>query len=193
VVPTTVSTHCDAASQISGTVTSNGKVTFSPTGVTLLVGGGYSDSAGGSCPVGGTCEIVVTDSDNPAIALSIPVTFATPTTTLKRTAAVPANYVDKVIARAFPVGDSVIAGECDSSVNPATNLATNCDTATVINGIAGSNGTVNFSSTGVTVKVGSAYIESGTGTCLAGGTCSIVATDATHAGISVVIPITLAP
>ena len=71
----------------------NGNVVFSP-GVTLRVGGAYSDSAGGMCPVGGTCEVVVSDSANSSVGLAVAVTFAVPTGTAKENSDVPANYVD---------------------------------------------------------------------------------------------------
>ena len=115
-VPATTSTNCDATTQISGTAGATGKVVFSPTGVTLRVGGAYSDSASGTCQVGGSCDIGVTDSDNAAIGLSDSVGFATPTLSLKKTANVLGNYADVVKAAGFPIGDTVVAQECDSSV-----------------------------------------------------------------------------
>ena len=82
VIPTTVASDCDGATQISGPSGAAGKVTFSPTGVTL-VGSAYSDSASGTCPFGGTCEVLVSDSTNPSIGLDEAVTFATPTASVK--------------------------------------------------------------------------------------------------------------
>ena len=59
-----LATHCDSATQITGTASSKGVVTFTSAGVTVLVGSSYSDTAGGTCPAGGTCDIVVNDSTN---------------------------------------------------------------------------------------------------------------------------------
>jgi hypothetical protein len=89
-VPATIATHCDSATQITGTVAGNGKVAFA-TGLTLREGGAYSDLAAGTCEPGGACEIVVQDEANPAIAVAVSVSFATPTATAKVTAAVVAN------------------------------------------------------------------------------------------------------
>jgi hypothetical protein len=75
-VPATISSHCDTATEISGTVAGNGQVAFSPAGVKILVGGAYSDKAGGTCPAGGICEIVVTDSSNSAVRLKTTVSLA---------------------------------------------------------------------------------------------------------------------
>jgi hypothetical protein len=191
VVPTTVTSDCDAATQISGTVAANGKVTFNPTGVTLAVGGAYSDGSAGTCPVGGTCDVVVSDSVNPSIGLGVAVTFAVPTATVKQGSDVPANYVDKVTAGNFPAGDTVTAQECDPNVNSA-NVATNCDGATQISGTAGTNGKVTFAAAGVTILVGSAYSDGAGGACSAGGSCEIVVNDSTHSGASIAVPVGLA-
>ena len=137
VVPTSVATDCDAGTAISGTANAGGTVTFTAPGVALRVDGAYSDGASGACPTGGTCQIAVTDSDNPAIGLSLPVTFATPSVSLKKSTDVASGYADKVTAEDFPVGDTVTARECDSSVDPANDLATACDPATAITGTVG--------------------------------------------------------
>ena len=68
-----------------------------------------------------------------ASALDVAVTFAVPTATLKETSNVAPNYVDKVTATEFPVGDTVTAQECDGNVTSA-NMATHCDSATQITG-----------------------------------------------------------
>ena len=82
VIPTSVATDCDSATQITGTAGAKGAVVFSPTGVKLLVGQAFSDSANGACSFGGTCEVVVSDSGNPGIGTDEAVTFAVPTATL---------------------------------------------------------------------------------------------------------------
>jgi YVTN family beta-propeller protein len=192
--PTTnLATNCDAATQITGTVAANGKVVFTSPGVKLLVGGSYSDSSGGSCVPGGSCQIALVDEDNPSIATADVVVFATPYAALAKSSGVGANYLDKVTATNFPIGDTISVLECDSTVNPAINLATNCDAATRITGTMGSNGNVLFSPATIPMKVGTSYIESGTGSVSLGGMADIVVSDSTASGISVVIPITLAP
>ena len=129
-MPSTVSTHCDAATQISGTAGASGKVVFSPTGVTLRVGSAYSDSASGTCQVAGTCDIGVTDSSNAAIGVSESVGFATPIISLKETTNVVGNYVDAVKAADFPIGDTIVAEECDANVVFPSTVASDCDAAT---------------------------------------------------------------
>ena len=99
----TVASDCDSATQISGTAGGTGKVAFSPSnGVKLLVGGAFSDTVGGTCTAGGTCEVVVSDSANPGIGTDVAVTFAVPTVTLKETSNVAPNYVDKVDGHRIP-------------------------------------------------------------------------------------------
>jgi hypothetical protein len=175
-VPSTVSSNCDASTQITGTVAASGSVVFSPTGVTMRVGSAYSDTAAGTCASGGTCDIVVTDSNNASFAFSEAVTFASPTTALAKTTAVLGNFADKVKTTGFPIGDTVVAQECDSSGNPS-NVSTNCDAATQITGTVGSNGVVVFSPVGVTLGVGSAYSDTAAGTCAPGASCNVVVTD----------------
>ena len=190
-VPSTISTHCDAATQISGTVAATGVVAFSPTGVTLRVGNAYADTSGGTCVTAGTCDIVVTDSNNAAIGFEVAVTFATPTATVAKASNVAANYVDTVTAKSFPIGDTVTAQECDSNVT-AANLATNCDGTTQIVGTVGSTGVVTFTATGVTIHVGSAFSDTASGSCPAGGACEVVVNDSTHSGFYIAVPIGLA-
>ena len=192
-VPNTVAANCDASTQILGTVATSGKVAFAPTGVTLRVGEAYSDPAAGTCAPGGTCQIVVVDTTNPSIALSASVGVASPTATAKNTTAVIANTPDKITVGSFPIGDTITARECDATVDPASTLATHCDPATVITGSVSTSGKAAFSPTGVTVLVGASYVESGTGSVTAGGAADIVVTDLTSGGISVVIPIAMAP
>ena len=92
----------------------------------------------------------------------------------------------------FPAGDTVTARECDSHVNPATNLSTRCDSKTAITGHVASTGKVTFSPIGVTVQVGSKFVEKGTGTVVAGGKADILVTDSSNSAVSVAVPITLA-
>ena len=190
VIPTTVASDCDVATQISGVSGANGKVTFS-TGVTLLVGGAYTDNSAGSCLAGGTCDIVVSDSANPSVGVAEAVSFATPTATASAVSNVAANALDKVTTGSFPIGDTVTAQECDSSVT-ASNVATNCDSATQITGTAGPSGKVAFTPNGVTIRVGSSYSDTAGGTCPPGGSCDVVIDDSSHTGFFIAIPIGLA-
>jgi hypothetical protein len=70
-----LATNCDSATQISGTVQPSGSVLFSPTGVKVLIGGAYTDTAGGTCPAGGSCDIVVDDSTSGAY-VAVPIGLA---------------------------------------------------------------------------------------------------------------------
>ncbi len=181
---------CDSTNQVGPVgVTKRGK--FSNALITLAVGS--IDTNDDTCGLAGSnpCYLVVTGSTGDWTS-STALSFKVPKATLTNSTAVASNYVDDVTATHFPIGDTVTAQECDSSVNPATNLATNCDTAKIISGTVGSTGTVTFSPAGVKVKVGAGYVETGTGTVVKGGTADIVVNDSTTSGISVVIPITLA-
>ncbi|HSZ36652.1 MAG TPA: putative Ig domain-containing protein [Acidimicrobiales bacterium] len=189
-VPSTDSTNCDAATQVTGTASATGGVIFSP-GVTLRAGSGYADSAAGTCTAGGTCDIVVTDEQNPAIGLQTSVTFATPLAILKKTVGVAANYVDNVKAGNFPIGDTVTAQECDAGVTSA-NVATNCDSSTSISGTVAANGKVTFNAAGVKILVGSAYSDTAGGMCNPGGTCDVVVNDSTQSGFYVAASVGLA-
>ena len=94
-------------------------------------------------------------------------------------------------ATEFPVGDTVTAQECDSTVTSA-NMATHCDSATQITGTVQPSTGVLFSPTGVTVKVGvGSYTDSSGGTCNAGGSCDIVVNDSTDSGFYVATPVGL--
>ena len=191
-VPTTSSTHCDASTEISGTAGASGKVAFSPTGVTLVVGSAYSDTASGTCPVGGSCAVGVTDSENTAIGLSEAVAFASPSFTLKKTTAVLGNYVDAVKAAGFPIGDTVLAQECDANVSVPTTSSTHCDAATQISGTTGASGKVTFSPIGVTLVVGSAYSDTASGACAQGGSCAVGVTDPDNAALGSSVAVTFA-
>jgi hypothetical protein len=190
-VPATDSTHCDAATQVSGTVAVNGKLILSP-GVTLRIGSAYSDGASGTCGPAGTCALVVTDSDNAAIALSTGVSFATPIMTLKETSNVLGNYLDVTKAANFPIGDTIVAQECDASVVIPTTVGSNCDPATQISGPAGPSGKVAFDTTGVTLAVGGAYADSAAGTCPAGGTCAVLVSDSANPSVGIDLAVTFA-
>ena len=186
VVPGTVSTHCDAVTQISGTSGTNGKVIFNATGVTLRVGSAYTDTASGSCQVGGTCNVGVVDSDNSDINASVAVGFASPTVKVSKTIGVLGNYVEKLTAKDFPIGDTIDAVECDSSVTTA-NLGQNCDDVTQISGSASTAGEVTgtaWSPAGLTMLVDGAYGDGADGSCLTGGSCYVAAIDSTNSPVN---------
>jgi Putative Ig domain/Neocarzinostatin family len=192
-VPKTVVSHCDQANSIQGSPSSHGRVAFTPTAITLLVGSAFTDSAHRKCPAGGTCEIVVTDSDNPAIGLVAPITFAKPSVSLEASTNVSPNFKDRVDASGFPVGDGVIAQECDQSVHVPKTIGTHCDAATSVSGTVGSKGVVSFSPSAVTVLVGSAYVDSSHHSCIPGGTCQVVVVDTDNSNVAVGVPVGLAP
>jgi hypothetical protein len=190
-VPSTVATNCDTATDISMTASATGGAIFSP-GLVLRVGSAYSDTAGGTCPPGGTCEIVVTDMQNPSIGLEVSVSFATPAVFLHKTTSVPANYVDGVKGSYLPAGDTITATECDSAVTSA-NTATNCDSATQVSATVAANGKVVFSS-GVPVRDGSSYTDTAGVPVNPGGSAVIVINDSDNSsGFYIAVPITLAP
>ncbi len=188
-VPTTVSTHCDATTQISGTAGDNGAVILTPT---LRVDGAYADPAGGMCLVAGSCDIGVTDADNGAIGASVSVGFATQTMSLKETTNVLGNYVDPLKAGGFPIGDTVVAQECDSSVVIPSTVSSDCDSATQVSGTVGASGKVTFSSTGVTLRAGSAYTDTASGMCPFGGTCEVLVSDTTNPSVGLDEAVTFA-
>ena len=185
-----VSTNCDPLTDIHGTVSATGGLLLS-VGIMLLAGGAYSDSANGTCPAGGTCEIVLTDSQDPAIGLSLPVHFVSPLAIVKKGTGVANGYVDNVKGSNFPIGDTVTATECDSNVTPADAML-NCDNNTQITGTVVANGKVIFNAAGVTVLDGSSYSDGAGGSVNPGGTVDIVVTDSTHSGYYVAVPLGLA-
>jgi hypothetical protein len=189
VFPASVASDCDTGTQVSATASAKGTVTFSP-GVTLRVGGAFSDSAGGACSAGGSCEVLVSDSANPSVGLEKAVTFAAPTASARETSNVQPNYVDKVTATDFPVGDTVTAQECDGAVTSA-NLASHCDSATRITGTVSAKGTVTFTSAGVTILIGTSYTDGSGGTAPANGSADIVVNDSSDSGFYIAIPVGL--
>jgi hypothetical protein len=191
-VPSTVATHCDASTQISGTAGPNGRVSFSPTGLKILVGTAYSDAAGRSCSFGHTCAIAVTDSTNPVFDFEIAITTADPSATVGRVANVRPGQVDAVRAVGFPAGDTVVAEECDRSVTVPATTAAHCDQATKITGTASASGRVAFSPGGVQVQVGPAYSDAAGGRCAPGRSCAIAVSDSSDPTIGLKLRIGLA-
>ncbi len=180
---TNLAQNCDSSTQISGTAGTKGTVIFSPSGVTMLVDGAYSDIADGNgCDSTQTCVVAATDSTNAAVtALSGSIGFASPTATVTKTTGVLGNYVDKVTAKDFPIGATVEAEECDSAVTSA-NLSTNCDGGTLISGTAGPTGDVTFSPPGVSMRVDQAYFDTANGNaCETIDTCRVMVFSAPYA------------
>ena len=96
------------------------RTAWSPAGVTMLVDGAYSDSADGSCLTGGSCYVAVIDSTNSDVnVLSGSIGMATPSVKVSKTTGVLGNYAETVTAKGFPIGDTIHAVECDSSVTTA--------------------------------------------------------------------------
>ena len=190
--PNTDAADCDASTQISGTVGPAGTVPFSPAGVTALVANAYADAAAGTCVPGSTCNIVVTDTSNTDIAHGLPVNFIASSAKLAKSTGVLGNYVDKVSVTGFPIGDTVIARECDAAATAPNTDAADCAASTQISGTVGPAGTVPFSPAGVTVLVANAYADAAAGTCVPGSTCNIVVTDTSNTDIAHGLPVGLA-
>ena len=90
-------------------------------------------------------------------------------------------------AKYFPIGDTIDAVECDSSVTTA-NLGQNCDDATQISGSASVAGAVTstaWSQAGLTMLVDGAYSDSADGSCLTAGSCSVALIDSTNSTVNV--------
>ena len=188
-VPSTMATDCDPATTVSGVVSPSGRAVFTPNGITLKEGAAYADSSGGTCSDGDTCEIVLSDTDDPSVVLSTPFTFAPLLASAKMTTSVPASMKDRLAVSSFPIGDTVAAEECDAAVDPPSTVATNCDPATGTSATVSKGGKATL---GLTVLSASSYVESGSGSVPAGGAAVLLVSDSTL-GESVEVPITLAP
>ena len=143
-VPNTVATHCDPATQITGTAGARGRVTFTPSQLKILVGTAYADAAGRSCSFGRVCAIAVTDSTNAAFDSKVAITTAAPSAKVAKATNVRAGQVDQVKADGFPVGDTVVAVQCERSVKVPDTTAADCDPSTQVSGLASGNGKVAF-------------------------------------------------
>ena len=192
-MPSAVPNHCDSTTSISGVASKQGRVSFGPKGITLLLGSAFADPAHKECPAGGTCEIVVLDTGNPAIGLEIPVTFASPMVSLHSASDVTDGFKDKIKASGFPVGDSVVAQECDQGVHVTKNPGSHCDPATAVSGMVNGKGTVAFSPGAVTLVDGSAFMDQAHKSCPPGGTCEVVVSDSANSSVAVEAPVTFAP
>ena len=120
-------------------------------------------------------------------------TFASPTVSLGSTSGSPRGFKDKVMAIGFPVGDSVVAQECDQGVHVPKNLGTHCDPTTAISGTVSGKGTVAFSPGAVTLVDGTAYLDKAHQSCPPGGTCEVVVSDPGNSGFAVEASVTFAP
>jgi hypothetical protein len=191
VTTATLGQDCDNATQISGSASTAGEVTgtaWSPAGLTMLVDGAYGDSADGSCLTGGSCSVAVIDSTSSGVnALSVSMAMATPSVKVTKKTGVLGNYVEKVTAKSFPIGDTIDAVECDSSVTSASE-GQNCDDATQISGVASAAGGLSgtaWSPAGVTMLVDGAFSDGAGGSCLTGGFCAVAVIDSTNAAVNV--------
>lgn len=185
---------CDQTNHVTAKVgttgTEIGKVTKVPVKLDVEQIGNHNDSCGllGSP----ACYIVAVGNTGDSTP-SAPLGFALPSASVYKSIEVANGYKDAVKTKHFPIGDHILAQQCDSSVNPETNLATNCDHESKIEGTVTASGAVKFTKAGVVIKDGPNYTETGTGTCPAGGTCSVVVSDANSPGAYAVVPINLAP
>ena len=92
---------------------------FPSTGVELRVGAVGSSTCGlSTSPV---CFLVVVGSSGDSTDVTL--SFATPSVKVSKTTGVLGNYAETVTAKGFPIGDTIDAVECDSSVTTA-NLGT---------------------------------------------------------------------
>ena len=150
---------------------------FPSTGVELHVGTVGSSTCGlSTSPV---CSLVVEGSSGDSTDVTL--SFAVPSVKVSKATGVLGNYVEKLTAKDFPIGDTIDAVECDSSVTTA-NLGQNCDNGTLISGSASAAGGVTstaWSSAGLTMLVDGAYSDSADGSCLTGGSCSVALIDST--------------
>jgi hypothetical protein len=131
--------------------------------------------------------VAVIDSTNATVnLLSGSIAMATPTVKVSKVTGVLGNYVEKVTAKGFPIGDTIDAVECDSSAT-AANVGQNCDNATQTSGSASTAGAVTgtaWSPAGVTMLVDGAYSDSADGSCLTGSSCSVAVIDSTNATVN---------
>ena len=99
---------------------------------------GMIDSNGDTCGVTGStpCYVVVVGNTGDTTS-SGALGFTLPSFTVKKTTDVLGNYVDGVKGVNFPIGDTVVAQECDASVLVPSTVSTHCDSATQISGTAG--------------------------------------------------------
>ena len=171
---------CDATNRVPVTL-GTGKAAGTFKNVVIDVAVGVIDSHGDSCGVGGTspCYIVVVGNTSDFTS-SGALSFTLPSFVAKKTTGVVGNYVDGVKAINFPIGDTIVGQECDSSASVPSTASTHCDAATEISGTANTKGDLILS---VTLPVGSSFSDTAGGTCPIGGTCLIGLTDANNAAV----------
>ena len=174
---------CDAANKVSVTLgTGNAAGTFKNAVIDLAVG--PIDTNGDTCGVAGstTCYVVVVGNTADSTA-SGALSFTSSSFAARKTTGLLGNYVDGLKAINFPIGDTIVAQECDASVSVPSTVSTHCDSATQITGTAGPKGSVTFTSAGVKLLIGSAYSDTAGGTCLVAGSCTIAVTDSDNSAI----------
>jgi hypothetical protein len=131
-------------------------------------------------------------TDGAGDSVSAPLGFKVPEVTARRTDSLVANSTDPIRAKGFPIGDTVVAQECDRTVRVPNTVATHCDPATQISGTAGPHGRVSFTPAELKILVGTAYADAAGRSCTFGRACAIAVTDSTNAAFDSKIAITIA-
>jgi hypothetical protein len=151
--------------------------TFPQTNIKVTVGTMDADADTCGVSTSGPCYVVVVGNNGDSNFAQLH--FAIPSAAMRKATMVVGNFLDGVVAAHFPIGDTVMAEECNAAVDPS-NPGNNCDAATAITGHAGSTGAVVFSPSGIRIKVGSDYSDPSSGTCNPGTSCVVVVTDETN-------------
>ncbi len=139
----------------------------------------------------GPCFIVARGNTGDSTS-SGPLGFSVPMVTAKDTSNVLGNSTDRLTASGFPGGDTVVALECGLHIHAASSALNHCDSATSISGVASAQGRVLFKPKGITLLVGSAFVDAAHSKCPAGGTCEIVVIDTSNSAIGAAVPVTFA-
>ncbi len=182
--------RCDVSDVVNATLKTRPAAklgTFPPTQLTVRVG--TVDAAGDTCGLttSGTCYVVVTGDLGDTT--SMPLAFAPPTASLAKSTNVVTNFIDKVRTKHFPIGDTVVAQQCDADAIAGVNMASHCDGTTAISGQVTPSGTVRFTPTGITMRTGNAYADIAAETCDSTTNCQIIVTDQNNPSIAIPLPV----
>ena len=96
---------------------------------------GLQRQRNGSCLTGGSCSWLLSTRQFRGQRPDGVVGMAIPSLKVSKKTGVLGNYAEKVTVKYGPIGDTIDAVECDSSVSTA-NLGQNCDNGTQISGTA---------------------------------------------------------
>ena len=142
---------CDASNQVSVAV-GTGKAAGIFKNAVIDLATGVIDSHADTCGVTGstTCYVVVVGNTLDSTS-SGALSFTLPNSTVKKTTGLLGNSVAGIKAFGLPIGDTVVAQECDANVSVPSTVSTHCDAGTQISGTVGAKGTF---STGVTSESG---------------------------------------